>query len=462
MSHQKPKLRIVLGTGGIRILSAIGVLIELEKAGFQFSSAAGCSAGALIAALVSSGKNAEEIESLIVNTDLGVRAGKRASPWQRIWGPCAKYATVGLPSVVCTAIGGSPRLSDLPLPFEAVVVDLFNLDLQIYSSESSETKDTLLHRVLVDCVAVPGLYPTLVHNGKCLIDGAFGTQTTLALSQPYDPEEAVVVVTCHVPKVVKKPPNVQRLLERTIEVSIAINDTFILERLNQLGGLEYEVTTGGETVRRRLPYVHWINVECSPPVDYDQFDLDEIQKRQLIASGREYTRKYLSERGIQQIPISRTDRQSGKREAKAQEAIIIVMDQMRLHLTSDIRQGDVINMGDETNVISGGQQGSVGGRFNTLHDNTFTHIQNQVDTEIDLAALAAQLCQLRQTGLREAIEPEHTVSLGAIASAEIAAKEGNASTALKHLSTAGKWALDLANKIGAAVAAEALKKALGL
>ena len=69
---------------------------------------------------------------------------------------------------------------------------------------------------------------------------------------------------------------------------------------------------------------------------------------------------------------------------------------------------------------------------------------------------------LRRYLRQEAVEPEHDVAIGAIANAEVAAKEGNGPKTLEWLGKAGKWTLDNAGKIGVEVATAALKIALGL
>jgi len=69
---------------------------------------------------------------------------------------------------------------------------------------------------------------------------------------------------------------------------------------------------------------------------------------------------------------------------------------------------------------------------------------------------------LRSQLSQEAIEPVQAVALGEVAQAELAARAGDGPQALKHLASAGKWAFDVATKIGAAVAAYAIKNAMGL
>ena len=55
---------------------------------------------------------------------------------------------------------------------------------------------------------------------------------------------------------------------------------------------------------------------------------------------------------------------------------------------------------------------------------------------------------------------EQDEAMGAIAKAEAAAANGDGPAALSHLGAAGTWALGVAEKIGSAVAADALKRVL--
>jgi hypothetical protein len=96
------------------------------------------------------------------------------------------------------------------------------------------------------------------------------------------------------------------------------------------------------------------------------------------------------------------------------------------------------------------------------HDMTFNQLWSQSGHSIDLQALAMELTTLRRHLRQEAVEPEHDIAIGAVANAEVAAKEGNGPRTLEWLGKAGKWTLDNAVKIGVGVATAALKTALGL
>lgn len=106
-----------------------------------------------------------------------------------------------------------------------------------------------------------------------------------------------------------------------------------------------------------------------------------------------------------------------------------------------------------------GQTGAVGAVAHA-HHMTFNQIWNENRNEINLPALAAELLKLRLKLRDEATETEHYSSMGEIASAESCAKKGDGPGALEYLSKAGKWALDIAEKIGVPVATEALKIAV--
>jgi hypothetical protein len=122
--------------------------------------------------------------------------------------------------------------------------------------------------------------------------------------------------------------------------------------------------------------------------------------------------------------------------------------------------------------ITGGKQtmgdtyiaGQVGaqGPSAHAHDINFNQLWSQSGQSLDLHALATQLATLRQYLRQEAVEPEHDAAIGAVANAEMAAKEGNGPKTFEFLSKAGQWTLDNAAKIGVSVATAALKTALGL
>lgn len=115
-------------------------------------------------------------------------------------------------------------------------------------------------------------------------------------------------------------------------------------------------------------------------------------------------------------------------------------------------------MGDQYNI---GQAGAVGPNAHA-HDMTFNQIGSQIETSMDLSQLADALSNLRKAMSQEANEAEHHIAIGEIAKAEQAARAKDSSKVAEYLRSAGKWAFDFASKIGASLAAEAIKIAMGM
>jgi hypothetical protein len=108
----------------------------------------------------------------------------------------------------------------------------------------------------------------------------------------------------------------------------------------------------------------------------------------------------------------------------------------------------------------------VSGENSRVNVNSVDNSSNAVNSvSVDPAILSGELQKLREALLAYARDVEHYAAIGHIASAELAAKAGDASKASKALSalgTAGKWVLDIAAGIGVPVAAEMLKRSLGV
>lgn len=117
--------------------------------------------------------------------------------------------------------------------------------------------------------------------------------------------------------------------------------------------------------------------------------------------------------------------------------------------------GDVV-MRDSYKV---GQAGGVGPDAHA-HDMTFNQVWTELPSSIELPRLAEELSRLREELRKLAIEPEQDIAISEIARAEQLAKAGDGSKIVAHLKSAGKWALDVATKIGTSLAAEVIKKSM--
>jgi hypothetical protein len=89
---------------------------------------------------------------------------------------------------------------------------------------------------------------------------------------------------------------------------------------------------------------------------------------------------------------------------------------------------------------------------------TFQQAQSQ--SSIDLPRLAEELKQLRAAMKKADDKDEQDEAIGAVAAAEKAATKGDEPAALRYLKVAGQWTLGVAEKLGVAVATEAIKRAM--
>jgi len=138
----------------------------------------------------------------------------------------------------------------------------------------------------------------------------------------------------------------------------------------------------------------------------------------------------------------------------AKEQLDSLVDKLMLRIGNvTVQPGGV--MGDKYEIS--GQAGAVGPNAQA-HDMNFS--QNQL--QVDLPRLAAELDRLRQEMKKEAVDPDQDIAVSEIAKAAQCANTGEEHKVTAHLKSAGKWALDTATKIGVSVAAEALKKSLGV
>lgn len=115
-------------------------------------------------------------------------------------------------------------------------------------------------------------------------------------------------------------------------------------------------------------------------------------------------------------------------------------------------------MGDKYVAVQAGAMGPGA----HAHDMNFNQVWNQLSNSIDLPSLSSELSKLRAKLKEKATDAEHDIAVGSLALAEQAAKKGDGSKTLEYLAKAGKWALDAATQIGTTVAAEAIKKSIGM
>jgi hypothetical protein len=118
---------------------------------------------------------------------------------------------------------------------------------------------------------------------------------------------------------------------------------------------------------------------------------------------------------------------------------------------------ETIIMGDHKSVGQGFFQE---GDHAKASDMTFQQVWQQSQAGVDLAALSSELATLRKAMRREAEDPCHDRAVADVGAAEEAARKADGPSVLRHLKSAGNWALDVATKIGVGLASDLIKKSI--
>jgi hypothetical protein len=149
-------------------------------------------------------------------------------------------------------------------------------------------------------------------------------------------------------------------------------------------------------------------------------------------------------------------------EEVARYAELLIRETVRPgHYAEELRNVFVkeVYMGDKN--INYGQAGAMG-RHSTGTITNYGQVWQQMKSTVDLDKLAAELVELRAALRQKAQTVEEDKAVAVVAEAESEARKGNGPGALEKLARAGSWVLGVAKDIGVSLAAEALKKSLGM
>ena len=136
---------------------------------------------------------------------------------------------------------------------------------------------------------------------------------------------------------------------------------------------------------------------------------------------------------------------------------VVVCDTYNEQVHMHINEGD--NVRDK---YEAGQVGAQGPDAHA-HDMTFNQLWNDCHKDVNLSVLANELELVRKKMASQAGDSvEAAVAGGEIAKAEIAAKQDDGPRVMRHLKSAGKWALDFATSVGSSLVAEVIKKSMGM
>ena len=154
----KKNIALVLSSGGARGLAHIGVIEELESQGYQISSIAGCSMGALIGGVYAAGKLNEfrewmktvDRKKMLELTDFSLSLNHIVKG-KRIIEAIMEF----VPDVA---------IEELPIPYCAVATDLKDGREVVFTQGS-------LFEAIRASISLPSFYEPVQRDGMILIDG---------------------------------------------------------------------------------------------------------------------------------------------------------------------------------------------------------------------------------------------------------------------------------------------------
>lgn len=164
----KQKVALVLSTGGARGIAHIGVIEELERQGYEISSIAGCSMGALVGAAYATG-NLQKCKEALCELDL-----------RRIWRlldiSFSKKGFLKGDKILKELERIMPDLNieELPLPYAAVATNLLT-DSEVVFEQGS------LYEAVRASISLPLVFKPVEKEGMLLVDG--GISNPLPLSR---------------------------------------------------------------------------------------------------------------------------------------------------------------------------------------------------------------------------------------------------------------------------------------
>jgi len=267
---------LVLGAGGVRVISSVGALVGLEDAGAEWQSISACSAGSVLGALLAAGINAKLLEEIILTEDMTQLSG---SPYrfgmirQILQPPFARFASSGIPEFFTRMIQkykpsqslsiADMKLKDLEIPFQTTGIDVNRAELLVYSSDG-KNKEMRISEVLKLAVSAPGLYPPgKDEQGRQVVDAAIATQMPVWLAP--DDDLPIFVIAPSGDDSNKEPPtSFGDFLRTIISTGIICRDQYMISQ---------------------IPRVRLIEPVCGS-IRVDSFKEAEKRKDWLIEQGR--------------------------------------------------------------------------------------------------------------------------------------------------------------------------------
>lgn len=221
-----PRLALVLGSGGVRSVAAVGIAEVLARAGLFPDLIVGCSSGAVFGATIAMGMRAQE--ALAAATQLWsaeLTQQRRWRAWPQLLAPrLAGFApdfSLRDNRLIAERIArafGDRRLELLPTPLRVAVTDAA-------SGQGVILAEGRVADAVLASTAVPLVFPSVVIGGRRLVDGVVSDPLPIAAA----PEADVVIALGFRGAMPRRVRNASRLVA---QVSTAVINNLMQARID--------------------------------------------------------------------------------------------------------------------------------------------------------------------------------------------------------------------------------------
>lgn len=173
-------IALALGGGGVKGYAHIGIMKVLERSGFRIRAIAGTSAGGMVGAIYAAGHSPQQIEQHLSRMDQNKMYTRLPGDGPSLLGLGGVVRELGL-------LLGERTFEDTRIPFACTAVDLDN------GQPVRLDQGRLLDAVLAT-IAVPGIFPPRIWNGRLMVDGGVLDPVPVSLAKKLAPKLPVVAV----------------------------------------------------------------------------------------------------------------------------------------------------------------------------------------------------------------------------------------------------------------------------
>lgn len=280
----KKSVSLVLGSGGARGYTHIGVIRELEKQGYEIKSISGSSMGALIGGLYAAGKLKDyedwvkkfNVIDILKLVDFSFKRGGMIKA-DKVFSKIEELV-------------GDVKIENLNIEFTATATDIFNKK-EVWLQKGS------LRDAIRASISIPTVFTPKKLNGRVLFDG--GILNPLPIL-PTVSQFSDLVIAVNLNSDVKVKEKYKRVLEKKkgfIEDNI---QKFFNKSISKQDDLTYfklinkSIETMQEVISRHQLASHRPDIMIDIPIDICDF-YDFHKAKELIFYGKKITRDILNE-----------------------------------------------------------------------------------------------------------------------------------------------------------------------